>query len=585
MSLTETIIDSQPAKFGLWPSVWRLIILRVRVWWNGFKRAKIGAKIGAVLLALVVIGLMVGLFWFSSFLLRFINSPELAAYIDPSAFIEAIPTMVLTGAFAITIMTNFGVLLQSLYLSRDMSFLVTSPLPMRAVFLAKLLEAILPTYTLFCAISLPVLFGLGAANGYSLWYYPLLLVVLGLLTLAAGGLASILVMAVVRVAPARRVAEVLGFIGALSSILCGQSGNLMGAAGVGEAQIGGALSIFTRLNSPWSPLAWAGQGLSAIGRGDWLPGLGLSLLSLGLAGGIFAGTLWLAEQLYYTGWASMQGSLRKKRARPLESQAGRSLSQAAKPARALLPGPVRAVVVKDLLMLRRDPRSLSNLITPLILGLVMIFTTRSGGEKAGEALSGFGLEHLEMYGLLLLAVFVGWMLMFNLATMAFTREGRYYWLIKVAPLRAWQLVLAKFIVSYLPTLAFCLVYLLLGFAIQGIDWVYLPYNFTVIALCMAGATGLSLSYAISGANLDWEHINRQKLKGSAGCTSLIFISLYLLVDLVLFLLPPGLWQIFSGETPLLAYLLSLALGGAGALSGGLIPLWLTMPKLAHIGES
>ena len=92
----------------------------------------------------------------------------------------------------------------------------------------------------------------------------------------------------------------------------------MNAAGVDRNDFSSALNVLTRINTPWSPLAWAGQGLIAIGHGEWGTGLGLSLLSMGLAGLLFAGTLTLAERLYYTGWSSMQGSVRKKR--PLKTK-------------------------------------------------------------------------------------------------------------------------------------------------------------------------------------------------------------------------------------------------------------------------
>src|SRR5512133_3353145 len=115
MSLVESVLQSQPQKFGLWPSVWKLLRLRVRIFWNGFIRAKLRQKIGTIVIAVLLVGGMALLFFLSSLLLRFLKSPELSAYVDPTEFLNAIPTLVLTSAFLLTIMTNFGVLLQSLY--------------------------------------------------------------------------------------------------------------------------------------------------------------------------------------------------------------------------------------------------------------------------------------------------------------------------------------------------------------------------------------------------------------------------------------------------------------------------------------
>lgn len=613
MSLSDSLIDREPSMFALWPSVWKLLRLRVRIWWNAFKRAKLRSKIGTVIVTLLILAGVGFMFFVSTLLLRFLQSPQLVEVIDPGQFVGLIPTLILTAAFVMIVLTNFGVLLQALYLSHDMDFLVTTPLPMRAVFLAKLLEGILPTFALICAFSLPVLFGLGISSGYSILYYPLLIILLAMLALAAGGLASILVMAVVRVVPARRVAEVLGFLGAMTSILCGQSGNIINALDIEGAQMTDTLGMVSRLEMPWSPLAWGGRGLVLLGQGDWLPGLGLTLVSLLIAGAIFAGTLFLAEQLYYTGWSSMQGSTRKKRAKAAAvappagigsavagSGAAGSLAaaqtigalpaangQAARPGRfaRLLPQAMRGMIVKDFLVLRRDPRNMSQLITPLIVGFVMLFTTRGGGqERIGPAMQNLGMRDIEVYGLLLLSMFVGWMLMFSLATMAFTREGKNYWFTKIAPVRPLYLLAAKFIVSFLPALVFCLVYLTLGFVVNGVNWGQFPYAALALSMVMAGATGISLAVGAANANLDWDSPQRQKLSGSAGCLVVPAVLGYQLAAMALFIAPPVLWQIFGGGSTPLSYLLGGLLGTTAGVLGVYLPLRLVAPRLVRIGE-
>lgn len=580
MSLSESIMQTQPRSFGLWPSVGRLLRLRVRIMFNTFKRSKTSGKIGTVVLGLLLIGLMIFLFAASNGLLRLLRSPELAAYIDPNQMIDAIPTLVLTAAFILTLMTNFGVLLQALYLSHDMDFLITSPLPMRAVFLSKLIEAILPNFGLFCAFTLPVLFGLGASSGYSAFYYPLVIAVLALMALAAGGLASILVMVVVRAVPAKRVAEVLGFLGATLTVLCGQSWNISQRFDIDQADFGGMLSTLTQLDSMWSPFAWAGRGVAAVGEAQWLNGLLLTALSVIVLGGVFAVSLLTAERLYYTGWSSMQGSLRRKKPAVRRGEAREPGFEFGR----LLPAPIRGVVVKDLLMLRRDPRNYSQLITPLILGVVMLFSTRGGGENMDEQLTNMGLANLEVYGLIVLAVFVGWMLMFNLSSMAFTREGKHFWMLKTSPVRPGHLLVGKFIVSYLPSIAFTFIYLTVAFLLQGVNWLFFPFCVIVLALVIAGANGISLSFGASAADLSWDSPNRQKLRGGAGCAAVLIVMAFLGFDLVLFLLPVALWQILTGSAPFLAYLVGVALGGAAAALAVYLGLQFAIPRLARIGE-
>ena len=94
-------------------------------------------------------------------------------------FLEAVPVLILTELFLGILLTSFGVLLQALYLSGDMDFLLAAPVPIRAVFIAKLLQAVLPNFGLIALFGLPVLFGLGMSEGYNLLYYPLVLLVHG----------------------------------------------------------------------------------------------------------------------------------------------------------------------------------------------------------------------------------------------------------------------------------------------------------------------------------------------------------------------------------------------------------------------
>ena len=174
---------------ALWASVGKLLRLRLRIWWSGIKRASKRRKFSLAIIALLILaglGLLIFLSWS---LLRFIQSPQLAEMVgDQSAFIDSLPVMLVGGAFLGILLTSFGVLLQALYLANDMDFLLAAPIPIRAVFIAKLLQAILPNLALISLFSIPILVGLGLARGYNLLYYVLIGVVILALALAAAGL-------------------------------------------------------------------------------------------------------------------------------------------------------------------------------------------------------------------------------------------------------------------------------------------------------------------------------------------------------------------------------------------------------------
>jgi len=134
-----------------------------------------------------------------------------------------------------------------------------------------------------------------------------------------------------------------------------------------------------RFNTPWNPLSWAGNGLVALGEGRWLTGLGLVALILGLCALAFSFALVTAEHWYFSGWAGMQVVAYKKKpirparahsasAQPVQENTNLAGAQMSR----LLPAPVRAIVQKDFLLMRRDIRNLSQLVTPLIFGVFIL---------------------------------------------------------------------------------------------------------------------------------------------------------------------------------------------------------------------
>jgi ABC-2 type transport system permease protein len=578
-----------PVPLGLWPAVWKLLRLRAQILFSGFRRAKMRNKIGLVTLALVLLAFLVFMFWASFALLRFMRSEGFAAVVpDAGAFLNSVPVLALEGGFLVIFLTSFGVLLQALYLAGDMDFLLSAPIPIRAVFVSKLLQAILPSLALVTLLTAPVLFGFGVEAGYNLLYYPLVLVMLLALALAAAGVASLVVMGIVRIFPARRVAEVLGFFGAILSLVCSQSGNLARGQ-VSAGQVGAAVSVATRLDASWLPPAWAGRGVVSIAQGNWLPGVGYSVLALGTAGLVFGLALTMAERLYYSGWARMQGKPRAKRsarpaprtsAQPLAGLTGR-----------FVPRSVGAIVAKDWAMLRRDLRNLSQLITPLILGIVYaLMIGRRGGIASagqGEAPGWFmtGVQTALNLAGVGIALFVGWTLLARLAAMGFSQEGKSYWLLKTAPVSPGRLIAAKYLVAYLPSLAlgggFVIVLAFLQRSVPGTQplWLSLP----IVALCLAAVTGIYLSFGVGGARMDWED-PRQMITGRAGCLGALLTGLAMLVALALFSLPQvGL--LLLGLPALVGQLVGLALGGVFCVACAWLPLRLLRDKVVRLGES
>ena len=572
---------------SLLAAVWKLLRLRLQITYNGFRRAKPRTKIRIIFVWLLVLGFAYFLLSASRWLLSVIHSPEFAQYasIDLRSILASIPALTLSALFVGTVLTSFGVLLQALYLSGDMDFLLATPIPIRAVFIAKLLQAVLPNFALFSLFGIPMLFGLGISNGYHLSYYPFVVLLMIFLALAAAGISSLLVMLVVRVLPPRRAAEILGFVGAMFAFLCSQTGNLANSLGKDINFSGTRLAgLLVLSNTRWLPLNWAGQGLVALGEGRWLSGILLVGGTLGFTAIVFWFALITAQRLYYSGWAGMQVVARKKSTRP--SRTVRTNGTSTGLIR-LLPKPVFAVLQKDFLTLRRDLRSLSQLISPIIFGVIYtIFLLRSGGEPPpgrGEAPDWFmnSFRILLAYGNIGMSLFVGWMLLSRLAGMGFSHEGKNYWMLKVSPIRVWQLLASKFLVAYLPTLGLGFLFLTVISILQGLSVGQFMYILIAIIMCLAGMAGILLSFGVAGANFTWEDPRRMN-SGAMGCFGQILTIIYLPISFGLFIAPLGFAQFL--KFPLLyGYLAGLILGSAFAAGFAFVPLWFVRKRVEQLG--
>jgi len=342
------------------------------------------------------------------------------------------------------------------------------------------------------------------------------------------------------------------------------------------------------VNSPWSPLAWAGRGLVSIGESDWLAGIGLTTITLLACGVIFGAALAASERLYYTGWASMQNIQRKRKPVRRASASPRSL-----PALPFLqfwkPSAIGSMIQKDFLVLRRDMRNMSQLVMPLILGIIyFVMLFRSGGEISqgrGEA-PPVVLEiihNASTYASVGLSLFVGWMLLGRLAGMGFAQEGKSYWLIKTAPVSSTRQIVAKFLVAYLPTLVLCFSFVLLTWAIGQTGLLTLLFTLPALALCIAGNTGIYLSFGIAGANMNWED-PRHMQKGIASCLGTLVNTIYLPISLLFFFGPPIAATLF--DLPEIAgQFAGLLLGGIFSLGCAIVPLMLAHKRVARLGES
>ena len=178
--------------------------------------------------------------------------------------------------------------ISTLYLSDDLNFLLTQPLPTRRVFGLKVFETFLNTALVPLFLMLPLLATIGVFFHAPVWAYPVMLAAAILTFAAPVGLGALLAVGLMRVAPVGRVREVSTALGVLLSAglvyaIRALRPEILVQKVQDPAQFEALLKNFASPTSPLLPPAWASQGIwqAAQGQLAW-PLLPLLLLAGGL---------------------------------------------------------------------------------------------------------------------------------------------------------------------------------------------------------------------------------------------------------------------------------------------------------------
>ena len=552
----------------------RLLIAR-NTYWRGSIRRKIGLIFVVVLLAFAAWGLN----WLMSAAIELVTGPDFTEMLRRAAretpglptdfrpYLLALPSMALFAALLLLIFTSFSSVLSALYLSGDIDMLVVAPVPMRAVFVVKFFSGLLVPYALLWLLLGPALVGYGRGMHFGAAFFLLLAVVLALFPLLPAGIGALLVMAVVRVIPARRARDIVGALGGLfgaSWYIVNQFARQLSAR-FANVQ---TLNSLRALDSPLLPSAWGGRALIAAGQGAWPTVLLYGGLLAGLSIAIFGGCLLLAERLYYVGWSNMasQGGRVRRRARR-----ERPLAEAAETRRQAglgligrllntLPRESRAILAKDLRVFPRDLRNVQQLIFPLAMAGIWTFRlVTAGGFSANEPSSGFG-NFIGSLGAAGATFFICLIFSSALVGSGLNREGKAVWILRLAPISARRVLLAKLVLAYLPFPIVGTLFVALFSVIQHSTLLNFVRSLALVLIAGLGTSSIGLGLGAAFPRLDWENPQRQSSLRAA-VLGIVLYPIYLAVALAVALGLP----VFARFVPQLA--LTLTVLGWGLLVG------------------
>jgi ABC-2 type transport system permease protein len=488
---------------------------------NTFWRGTIARKLTSLLAVLALAGISYGLYRFSRFLVSILQlvareQPQLLQQLgDLDRIFAAVPSLALISFSLPLLLTSISFALSTLYLANDLDTLLVTPVPTRAVFLARFLEGISSTYILLFGLLAPALIGYGQALGYGAGFYVALLVVLALLPLLPISIGTLLTMVLVRIIPARRLRDVLTVLGGLFGLLVyigSQSINRRAVNAVANAETAEQL---LRLDVPWLPTAWGARAMIAAGAGDSATLLLFGGLYAAASLGLFAVCVALAERLYYSGWASLAGTEGGK----VRRRSARRTTQSA----VLLRGPIGAIIRKDLRILPRDIQQLSQLIFPLAISCFWIWRLFSDSQLDTAVLR--ESDRFADSGLVSIGLFVCVLIASHLGLTGLSREANSYWLLHLAPISPWSILWAKWTLAWLPFPIIGTVFIALLGVLQQPALAELAQDWLLIVLTGVGVAGITAGMGATFPKFDWQQ-PRRMTSARAGCLGSALYFLY-----------------------------------------------------------
>jgi ABC-2 type transport system permease protein len=198
------------------------------------------------------------------------------------------------------------------------------------------------------------------------------------------------------------------------------------------------------------------------------------------------------------------------------------------------------VFLKDWRVFPRDMRNVQQLIFPLALAVVWIFRLLTlPPQPDGVAAN---VQSASMNGALVInwlvdlsSIGITFFLCFTLSNAiagpGISREGRTYWLLKLAPMSELRVLFGKLVLAYLP-------YPLIGTPVLVLLTVLSPTSpltfvnhWVVLMLLGLGSTCLSLGLGAAFPRMDWDN-PQQQASIVAGCLWLLLSPLYISLVLI-----------------------------------------------------
>ena len=498
--------------------------------WQSIRNRRRGAArtewFRALTFASVTVFFAIGLFaGFYRVLLYVSRFPEFTAPLTHQ-ILATVSMFVLTVLLASNVVTA----LSTQYLSRDLSLLVSSPIPAPVLYGSRFILTLLQSSWMVLLFLIPiyVAFALTAASpAYFLIGVGLTLPPITAIPAAFGGMITTALMTLF---PARRIREILVMLGGLFVALlvllfrAQKPERLLNPRSIYD--VAEFFSAFRSPSSPLLPSTWTTHVLAAARAGDSLPFESLALLWSTAAASIVLGA-WTARALFPYAYSQVQES----RPARISTLAGldRLLEWSTRPFGLQF----RSLLLKDIRTFIRDTSQWTQLL--LLGALVVIYLYNFSVLPANFTFATFYLQNLFSFLNLGLAGFVLAAVAVRFVFTSVSSEGPAFWILRTSPLSLRHFLWSKFWSSLPPLLVLSQVLTLVSnYYLGATAFMTLLASGTILCLTV-GIVGMGVGMGAIFPRFHYENVTQ--IAGSAGgllymMVASTFIALVLLLEAV-----------------------------------------------------
>lgn len=483
---------------------------------SGLRHSSLQKRLFSLLIGLTWLFLLYYLFQVSSGLFSFLLNVEMLGW----RLVTAVLTTMLAGLMIILFISGVTIALHFYYVSSDFPLLLGIPISHQTLFRYKFFEIWASNSTLFWYGGLPIVLAFGAATQAHWSYYPLALLLALIFMIVPAAAAILVIIPLVKWVAPNRAREISGLVLALVIILVWASLQFFRPAvfDPNSAQFDPirVAQIQQLTESNWYqllPSSWLANILSALVQlqfSDTLLLMAIFILFAFLLASLTIQFMGLGYRQNLLGGEFFTTSWRLKVSPATAStQANPQVSSF-----------VLTLVQRDLLLIRRDSRQLSQFVMNIVVMVVMplIMRQNSGGE-------------IDAFGFLPYWYFLFFVILSSILTGSklIPLEGKAFWHILSSPLGKLQYLAGKYLTNFITIgLSTTISVLLLGWLQKIPAAVLLQLWLAGLATGM-GATGLALVIGAAFPRFDWDHPRRMLSSGS-GFVMVIFTIFYTLIS-------------------------------------------------------